>query len=116
MGRGNRTMATHVRAISGNVQPGMMEDATRILQGEILPALQELEGYAGADLLVDDNRFMLLARWAGICPILSGEIAGFYMSLLAKVLPMLDGEPTHIRYQVSLHHGPGGPGESPVSI
>jgi hypothetical protein len=100
-------MATHVRVISGFIQDGKFEEAKAILQDQIIPALQALEGYEGSDLLISGNKFTYQTRWLN-CPVGLAGIDAFYANLRDMAVTVLDGEPEHIRYELSLNDVVGG--------
>ena len=86
----------HCRVIRVTVREGEVEAGTQMVQDVLVPALRQIEGYRGLDLLVAGHKILCNTYWTD-CPG-PGAIDELYGELIGPFAHIFDDVPEHIRY------------------
>jgi heme-degrading monooxygenase HmoA len=78
------------------------DDAAKIMQDSILPAAKKQKGFKGFYYLVDrtTGKGMTIVLWNTEADMKAGESSTYYKEQVAKVMPLLSGQPTMEHYEV----------------
>ena len=80
-----------------------VDQAVELFRQEVLPRLQELEGYEGALVLATpDGKGLLLSFWETAEAAEATGEAGFYPETLARYVMLFRSPPGRERYEVAL--------------
>jgi hypothetical protein len=78
---------THVRVVRGNIGAGKLTTLVSAISQDVIPTLEDVQGFEGAELRVDDDGIACeFAMYFSDCPMGIAEIDDMYQSLLAKTL------------------------------
>ena len=98
MGRGAENMATptHVRVVRGNIGAGQLSTLVSAISQDVMPALEDVQGFEGAELRVDDDGIACeFAMYFSDCPMGIAEIEEMYAALMEKALVPEIGAAVH---------------------
>ncbi len=104
----------YARIVTGQYQPGKIDEGLQILLNSILPAARQQPGYQGALGLVDrtTDKAIAIALRETAADMQATETSGYLQEQFAKVMPLLAGAPTVEVYEVSIQEvqqgSPGG--------
>jgi len=104
----------YARIVTGQYQPGKIDEGLQILLNSILPAARQQPGYQGALALVDrtTDKGIAIALRETAADMQATETSGYLQEQFAKVMPLLAGAPTVEVYEVSIQEvqqgSPGG--------
>ena len=104
----------YARIVTGQYQPGKIDEGLQILLNSILPAARQQPGYQGALALVDrtTDKGIAIALRETAADMQATETSGYLQEQFAKVMPLLAGAPAVEVYEVSIQEvqkgGPGG--------
>ncbi len=104
----------YARIVTGQYQPGKIDEGLQILLNSVLPAARQQPGYKGALGLVDrtTDKAIAIALRETAADMQATETSGYLQEQFAKVMPLLAGAPTVEVYEVSIQEvqkgGPGG--------
>ncbi len=92
------------RAVTVRFQPGQVEEASRIVREEIVPAMEELDGFEGQFLLTqrDTRKAISLNLWETEDALAAFEGSSLYGELMGKLSGVLAGPPEGDRYEVAV--------------
>lgn len=93
---GKTRKQVHARVFTGELKPGQIEDAARVLQREILPKLRKHKGFRGHKLLLNGNKFSWMTSWIS-CPG-PGVIVGW----ARPMTPYVRGPIQNVRYTIGM--------------
>jgi len=94
----------YARAVSIQFQPGKVDEASRIVQDSIVPAMKGQKGFKGQLLLTqkDTGKAMSINLWETEADLTTFETSPIYKELLGKLGSILAGPPAGERYEVSV--------------
>jgi len=94
----------YARAVSIQFQPGKVDEAIRIVQDSIVPAMKGQKGFKGQLLLTqkDTGKAISLNLWETEADLTTFETSPLYKELLGKLGNLLAGPPVGERYEVSV--------------
>ncbi|MBM4348943.1 MAG: hypothetical protein FJ106_03545 [Deltaproteobacteria bacterium] len=94
----------YARAVSIQFQPGKVDEASRIVQDSIVPAMKGQKGFKGQLLLTqkDTGKAMSINLWETEADLATFETSPLYKELLGKLGSILAGPPAGERYEVSV--------------
>jgi quinol monooxygenase YgiN len=92
----------YVRIISGSVKPGTIAEGVAIFEDSIGPATKEQPGFISTTLLVNESesKFTTISRWETEADMQASLAGGFLQAQIAKIGPLLTGEPTYEQYEL----------------
>ena len=93
----------YARVVTGQTQRGQMGEFLSRWRDQVLPALQQEQGFRHAVVLTEPNtdQFVVMALWETETDARASE-TGFVQHQLPMVAPLLIGQPTSEGYNVSL--------------
>jgi heme-degrading monooxygenase HmoA len=94
----------YARAVSIQFQPGKVDEASRIVQDSIVPAMKGQKGFKGQLLLTqkDTGKAISINLWETEADLTTFETSSLYKELLGKLGSLLAGPPAGERYDVSV--------------
>jgi len=104
----------YARIVTGQYQPGKIDEGLQILLNSVLPAARQQPGYKGALGLGDrtTGKAITIGLRETAADMQATETSGYLQEQFAKVMPLLAGAPTVEVYEVSIQEvqkgGPGG--------
>jgi len=92
------------RVVSVEIQPGKTEEASRIVQQSIVPAMAEQKGFRGQLFLTqqDTGKSISINLWETEADLKAFEGSPVYQELLGGLAAVLAGRPTGEGYEVSV--------------
>jgi heme-degrading monooxygenase HmoA len=92
-----------VRLLTAQVQPARLDDASRLFQEAVSPALHGQPGFRGAWLLLDRNtcKSIALTLWDSETDLHTGEGGHAFQHQLAQLQSLLASTPTRELYEVN---------------
>ena len=102
------TEELHARVIRGSVQSGQAAAGRSIIADVLVPALMQIPGYRGCDLLGNGIDFELCTWWSfcpgGTEPAFIDKTFGEMVEKFAAISPAIE---THVRYTRTMYHRMG---------
>ena len=104
----------YARIVTGQYQPGKIDEGLQIYLNSVLPAARQQPGYKGALGLGDrtTGKAIAIGLRETAADMQATETSGYLQEQFAKVMPLLAGAPTVEVYEVSIQEvqkgGPGG--------
>ena len=98
----------HVRAATGQIQPGKMQEAINIYNNSV-SELKAQKGYQGAYLMTDaaSGKVLSISIWESEADMLAGEsIGGYYQQQVGKFAFVFAGTPLLDHYELSSENSP----------
>jgi heme-degrading monooxygenase HmoA len=97
----------YARISTVKVQAEKVDEAIRIYQESVVPALEGQTGFAGALLLTqpDSGQGISITMWASPEDQVASETSGFYREQLAKFAGLFTMAPVREVYEVSVQTG-----------
>ena len=95
----------YARATLAQLQPGKIDELTRFLRDNVVPAAQAQQGFKGLLLLTDDNtnKGIAVALWETEADLVASEANdGYYTVQLARGARFFAAPPVREAYQVTL--------------
>jgi heme-degrading monooxygenase HmoA len=94
----------YARTVSGQMQPGRMDEAISIYRDSIAPAAKLQKGSKGVFFLVDRStgKFVSLVLWDTEADMVAGEASGYLREQIAKGAPTLAGPPVTEHFEVAV--------------
>jgi heme-degrading monooxygenase HmoA len=94
----------HGRMTTAMFQHGKIDEGTRIIRDSILPEAKKQKGYEGLVSVVDRDtgKGYTLSCWDSGADLKAGETSGYYKAQIAKLQPLLIGQPARESYEVTL--------------
>jgi len=78
---------THVRVVRGNIAKGQLSTLVSVIEQQLVPALQAVQGFEAAELRVDDDGIACeFGMYFSDCPMGTAEVEAMYRDLVAKSL------------------------------
>ena len=95
----------HARVTRSRVAQTNVDDAVRIVDGSIVPAAKEQAGFRGLLHLVDPGKGegITISLWGSEDDMRAGESGPYYREQIAKVRPLLAGEPETGAFEVAVY-------------
>ena len=92
----------YARVFSGQLQPGKLAEATRLVQESIIPVARQQQGFKDLLWFIDRNtgKGMIVSLWATEADRTASETNGFLHEQLAKLATVVVGQPTTERFEV----------------
>lgn len=92
------------RTTTALVQPGKTDEAIRLIRDSVAPAARQQKGYNGLLHLVDraTGKGISCTFWESEVDLTANEAGGYYQAQIAKVLPLMAGQPTREAYELTL--------------
>lgn len=99
-----KTITPHGRVTTAMFLHGKIDEGTRILRDSIVPEAKKQKGYEGIISVVDSNtgRGVTLSLWDSEANLKASESSGYYNAQVAKLQPLLIGQPTRESFEVTL--------------
>ena len=98
----------HVRAATGQIQPGKMQETINIYNNSV-SVVKAQKGYQGAYLMTDaaSGKVLSITFWESEADMLAGEsIGGYYQQQVGKFGFVFAGTPTLEHYELSSENSP----------
>ena len=94
----------HARVTTVMVQPGKVEEATRIFRDIIMAQVKQLKGFKGAMLLTDPDtgKGISVTVWDSKEDMIAVEASGKWAQMVGEFAAVLSGPPTREHYEVSV--------------
>ena len=94
----------YARIVTGQYQPGKIDEGLQILLNSVLPAARQQPGYKGALGLGDrtTGKAITIGLRETAADMQATETSGYLQEQFAKVMPLLAGAPTVEVYEVSI--------------
>ena len=95
----------HVRATTGYLAPGTMQEAIDIYRDSVVPANKAQKGYQGSYLMTDasSSKALSISVWESEADMMAGESSGgVYQEQVAKFGRLLTVPPTTDHYELSV--------------
>jgi quinol monooxygenase YgiN len=91
----------YVRVTKVQLQPGKVDEAIRIYQDSVVPALKQQAGFHSTQLITDraSGAGMAITVWETEAALQAGESGGFYQEQVAKFAPLLAAAPVREVYE-----------------
>ncbi len=85
----------YARMVTGQYQPGKIDEGVQIFLNSILPAARQQPGYKGAMALVDrtTGKAIAIGLRETAADMQATETSGYLQEQVAKVMPLLVGAP-----------------------
>jgi heme-degrading monooxygenase HmoA len=92
----------YARVASVKVQVKRLDEAIRVYQEGVVPALREQPGFAGVELLVnrETGHGISITRWATQEDQIASETSGFYREQVGRFGGLFDAAPVREAYEV----------------
>ncbi len=90
--------------VAVQIQPGKVEDASRIVQEAIVPVMKEQKGFLGQLFFTQENtgKAISINMWETEESLKAFEGSSIYQELLGKLAAVLAGRPVGEGYDVSV--------------
>ena len=94
----------HARVVTFMVKSDNIEALASIHRDEVIPALQQQEGFKGSRLLVDPStgKSMIVTLWESEAVMQTNEATGWFREQLAKFNAVFASPPTRETYEVKV--------------
>ena len=94
----------YARVTIVQIQPGKVDEATRIYRDSVVPAAKQQKGFKGIYMLTDRNtgKGISIALWETEADMKAGESSGFFQQQLAKFKDIFGAPPVREAYEVSV--------------
>ena len=94
----------YARVTTVQIQPGKIDDAIRIYQDSVVPAVKQQAGFRSTMLITDraSGKGMAITDWATEADLQANEASGYYQEQLAKFAPILAAAPVREVYEVTV--------------
>ena len=94
----------HARVVTFMVKSDNIETLTSIHHNEVIPVLQQQEGFKGSRLLVDpaSGKSMIVTLWESQAIMQATEDTGWFREQLAKFSTVFSSPPTRETYEVKV--------------
>jgi heme-degrading monooxygenase HmoA len=92
------------RVTSATISTNKVDEAIKVIRDSVLPAAKKQKGFKGFFALVNRNtgKGMVIGMWDTEADMTAGESSKYYGEQVAKVVPLLTGQPTMEHYEVSV--------------
>lgn len=92
------------RVATVHVQLDKLDEAIRIYDERVVPALQGQPGFEGVELLVnrETGHGISITRWATRADQLASETSGFYREQVAQFRGLFDAMPIRETYEIAV--------------
>jgi heme-degrading monooxygenase HmoA len=94
----------YARVTVATAQSGKLDELIKVMRDSVLPAAKKQKGFKGSFFLTDRNtgKGMSIGLWNTEADMTADESGGHYRERVAKVAPLLAGQPTTEHYEVSV--------------
>ena len=94
----------YARVTIVQIQPGKVDEATRIYRDSVVPAAKQQKGFKGIYMLTDRNtgKGISIALWQTEADMKAGESSGYFQQQLAKFKDIFGAPPVREQYEVSV--------------
>jgi len=94
----------YARAVNVQFQTGKVDEASRIVNDVIVPAIKELKGFEGQLLFTQDDtgKAISINLWETEADLTAFETSPLYRELMGELATVLAGPPVGERYEVSV--------------
>ena len=85
----------HARVVTGQFQPGKLDEAIKIYRDSVMPISKEQKGFNGAFFLTNSNtnKTVSITLWETVADMTEGESSGYYREQFAKFTHILAEQP-----------------------
>ena len=92
----------HARVISGDIQPGKIDEMSVFFQETVMPAAAQQQGFRGGYLLVDPRtgKALSVTLWESEADMTASQTSGYLQENLMKAAAYFTGPPTLSTYEV----------------
>ena len=99
----------YVRAGTGKIQSGKMQEAIDIANDSMVPAAKAQKGFQGIYFMTDtaSSNFLALSIWETGADMLASESDGFSREQFAKIGALMAGPPEFDHYELSVEASVG---------
>jgi len=96
----------HVRAVTGQIQPGKMQEAIDIYKDSLVPATKAQKGFQGAYLMTDasSGKALSISVWESEADMEAGQSNA--QEQIGKFRAVFSEPPTTEHYDLSVEAGP----------
>ena len=93
------------RMTRAQLQPGKLDEATRIWREEVLPLAEQTEGFRGVLVFGDrsSGKGGAITLWETEAAMEAGAASGYLQQALAKFAPIFAGPPTQETYEILIN-------------
>jgi heme-degrading monooxygenase HmoA len=94
----------NARVTFATAEPAKIDETIKVVRDSILPAAKKQKGFKGLYYLGNrtTGKGMVIVLWNTEADMAAGESSGFYREQVAKVAPLLSGQPTMEHYEVNV--------------
>jgi len=94
----------HARVVNVEFQQGKFDEATRIVNESVVPALKKQKGFKNQFLLTqqDTGKAISINLWEAEADLTAFETSPLYQEILGKLAVVLAGPPAGEAYEVSI--------------
>ncbi len=94
----------YARVTIVQIQPGKVDEATRIYKDSVVPAAKQQKGFKGIYMLTDRNtgKGISIALWDTEADMKAGESSGYFQQQLAKFKELFGAPPVREHYEVTV--------------
>jgi heme-degrading monooxygenase HmoA len=94
----------YARTVTVQIQPGKLDEATRIFRDSVVPAAKREKGFKSIMLLTDRNtgKGLAIAMWETEADMKANEASGYLQEQLAKFSSVFAAPPVREHFEVSV--------------
>lgn len=94
----------YARVTVAAAQSGKLDELIKVMRDSVLPAAKKQKGFKGSLFLTDRNtgKGISIGLWNTEADMTADDSGGRYRERLAKVAPLLAGQPTTEKYEVAI--------------
>jgi heme-degrading monooxygenase HmoA len=94
----------YARAVTIQMQPGKLDEAVRVFQDSVVPAIKQQKGFKRISMLIDRNtcKTLTVSFWETEADRTASETSGHFAAQLAKFGSFFAAPPITERYEVSV--------------
>jgi quinol monooxygenase YgiN len=94
----------HVRVTRVQIQPDKVDEAIRIYQESVVPAINQQAGFRSTQLINDraSGVGMAITVWESEAAMQASEANGFYQEQVAKFAPLLSSPPVREVFELTV--------------
>jgi heme-degrading monooxygenase HmoA len=94
----------NARVTFATAEPAKIDEVIKVVRDSILPAAKKQKGFKGLYHLGNRStgKGVVIVLWNTEADMVASESSGFYKEQVAKVMPLLSGQPTMEHYEVNV--------------
>lgn len=92
----------HARVGRAHVQPGQVDQFVQLISAEVVPSMKQQRGFVAASVSTGaNNQVLTVGLWESEADLIASETS-YLRDSLAKLAPLLAGQPTFERYEAPI--------------